>query len=479
MTGATLTPEEMVTMRRRSLNALIGLCLKAGRKRVLLATAGLVILVAGADWSVGNTVSLGVIYILPMMLGAVVLRPWETGALAVLCSLLRATFDTPGSRAEILLRFAFATAAYFTSGLFVTALVRNRELVVKHLARIEREQALRRVVEEQLSLLVESSPAAILTVDSEGVVLAANKAAQALFMIPEGTLLEGREIERYLPVLRDALRVEIGPEAFRTAAQCQGRRENGEIFLAHTWFSSYRTPEGLRLAAIVADSSEEMREREEHNLRQLMTYNRIAAAGVSHEVRNMCSSISLLTYNLAEKYHLGQDESYQGLAALVQGLDRIARFELHSRINDTFKEIPLQGVLDNLRILIEPDWREMDGRLHWDIPAKCPEVVADPHGLLQAFLNLAQNSLRAVEQSQKRELRIQVLLAADKVLVRFEDSGPGIASAERLFQPFQAGAEGTGLGLYISRALVRSYGGDLRYEPREGTCCFVVELQIG
>ena len=50
--------------------------------------------------------------------------------------------------------------------------------------------------------------------------------------------------------------------------------------------------------------------------------------------------------------------------------------------------------------------------------------------------------------------------------MRFEDSGPGIAAPERLFQPFQQGAEGTGLGLYISRAVLRSYGGDLRFEPQ-------------
>ena len=66
---------------------------------------------------------------------------------------------TPGSGAEVSLRFAFASLAYFCSALFVTALVRNRTLVVEHLGKVEREQALRHEAEEQLSILVESSPA--------------------------------------------------------------------------------------------------------------------------------------------------------------------------------------------------------------------------------------------------------------------------------------------------------------------------------
>ena len=56
-------------------------------------------------------------------------------------------------------------------------------------------------------------------------------------------------------------------KAFARQRKCYGRREDGDIFLAHTWFSTYGAREGTRLAAIVVDSSEEMRDREEQNLR--------------------------------------------------------------------------------------------------------------------------------------------------------------------------------------------------------------------
>jgi two-component system sensor kinase FixL len=462
---------------------MLALFLKAGKTNVLMAAILLVGLIGFADWWVGPTMSLGVLYILPMMLGAVVLNTVEIAGLSILCALVRARFDVPSSQAEVMLRFAFASTAYFSSGLFVAALVRNRTMVMAHLARLQKEQNLRREAEEQLKVLVESSPAAILTLDGNGVVLAANRAAAGLFSIPEGESLQGRPIAPYLPVLSDALGLEIGSQTFRTAAQCQGMRENGEIFQAHTWFSSYNTSHGMRLAAIVVDSSEEMRDREEENIRQLMKYNSIAASAVSHEVRNWCSAIALSSSNLSQKHDLGEDEDYQTLASLVQGLEKITTLELRSRelrsgAHDAVEEVPLRPVLDNLRIMIEQDWREAEGYVLWQLPPDLPAVMADPQGLLQAFLNLAQNSLRAVRDRETREFRVSVEMCDQTVHVRFADSGPGVSEPELLFQPFQPGADGTGLGLYISRSIVRSYGGDLRLIPQAAGTCFEIELQV-
>ena len=460
------------------MESIIAVFLKAGKLRVLGAAAAMVVLIAIADWRIGNRASLGVFYILPMMLGAIVMAPPETGVLAVLCALLRSRFDIPAAPLEAKLRFVFGFLAYAGSGLFVTALIRNRELVMEHLGKIQREEELRREAEEQLRVLVESSPAAILTTDGEGVVIAANHAADNLFTMPDGQTLRGRAIGNYLPVLADALRLSIGVEGFRTSAQCQGRRENSEIFLAHTWFSSYLAPEGTRLAAIVVDSSEEMRDREEQSLRQLMKGNRIAAAAVSHEVRNLCGAISMICSSLQEKHRLAQDEDFQGLTSMAKGLERIASLDLLSRVSETLEDVDLREVLDNLRIVIEPDWRDVDGVVKWQLPEQMPIVVADPHGLLQAFLNLAQNSHRAVQESPVRELTVTVTVEDQKATVRFSDTGTGIAAPGRLFEPFQPGAEGTGLGLYVSRAVVRSYGGELRYEPQGTGSCFAIELQV-
>ena len=124
------------------------------------------------------------------------------------------------------------------------------------------------------------------------------------------------------------------------------------------------------------------------------------------------------------------------------------------------ENVPLRDILDNLRIVVEPDRREIEGSIQWNLPPDTLEVVAEPHGLLQAFLNLVQNSHRAVQEVSTPRLEIDVSSEGPKVVVRFRDLGPGVPMPERLFEPFQEGAAGTGLGLYVSRFLVRSYGGN-------------------
>jgi len=136
----------------------------------------------------------------------------------------------------------------------------------------------------------------------------------------------------------------------------------------------------------------------------------------------------------------------------------------------------LGTVLDETRIVIEPAMREAGVSVVWEIGSGLPLVQADHHSLLQVFVNLVRNSLQALESCTRREVHIQASLVDDLVAVRFRDTGPGVARPEELFRPFQPGAHEYGLGLYISRAIVRAHGGGLRYEPQDPGSCFVVEL---
>jgi signal transduction histidine kinase len=128
--------------------------------------------------------------------------------------------------------------------------------------------------------------------------------------------------------------------------------------------------------------------------------------------------------------------------------------------------------------LIETAYHEAAIEMQWDVQESLPLVWADRYGLIQVFLNLAKNSRRAMASAGTKQLRIAAQEEKGKVTIRFEDTGTGIASPENLFRPFQRGAESSGLGLYVSRAIMHSFGGDLRYEPRSEGCCFAVVLPL-
>jgi C4-dicarboxylate-specific signal transduction histidine kinase len=97
---------------------------------------------------------------------------------------------------------------------------------------------------------------------------------------------------------------------------------------------------------------------------------------------------------------------------------------------------------------------------------------------MQVFLNLITNSVRALSKSGNRVLSVTAKNDGNQVLVEFADNGGGVTHPEHLFRPFQAGAASTGLGLYLSRAFMRSFGGELHYLPIPDGACFVVSVTL-
>lgn len=168
----------------------------------------------------------------------------------------------------------------------------------------------------------------------------------------------------------------------------------------------------------------------------------------------------------------------QGLRSpgnLVLALERIADVDLRQSTDHT-TEVDLGAVLDDLRIVITPSLREENIASTWSVQPDLPPVWADRSNLLQVFLNLTTNSIRALAQTRDKHLSITTTVAMNGVFVEFSDNGGGIAHPERLFHPFQQGAQSNGLGLYVSRAFMRSFGGELRYKALPGGACFLIEL---
>jgi PAS domain S-box-containing protein len=448
------------------------------RKVVLVRAFTLIAMVALIDWRVDLNLSFGFLYLVPMLLAGSVLSWWQIVIAALVCTVFSDIFDPfpflfPGSLPQDILVFSALTGA----GLFAHQLTTNRRRESENLRRIEAEIAARREAEEQLEFLIESSPAAILTMSAEGEILLANAAAHHLFGVDAGAL-PGTQIARYIPALGHVPSARDAAHQFRTEMQCRGHRENGDVFLANVFFSTYQTGNGPRLAALIADASEELRDREESSLQQLLAGSRILAAAVSHEVRNACGAISIVYENLARS-GISQSKDFEALGSLVQTLNRIASVDLRESTSTLdVGGVDLREVLGDLRIVLEPQCQESGIAVTWEIPASVPRVWADRHSLMQVLLNLIKNSQRALEHAANKRMNISVSVAAGSVHVRVFDSGPGIASTENLFQPFQTGAASMGLGLFLSRAFMRFFGGELRHEPTANGCCFVIELSI-
>jgi signal transduction histidine kinase len=269
------------------------------------------------------------------------------------------------------------------------------------------------------------------------------------------------------------------PRVFRTTLQCTGKRSDGEVFLAGVWFSTYSTISGPRLAAIIVDLSEDLRNREDLSLDYLLKNTRILMGAVSHEIRNLCGAVLVVHKNLSRVKELESNEDFNALATLVQGLERVSALEMGSTTAQNGEVVELTSVLDEFRILIETAYHESEIEMRWEVQEPLPLVWADRYGLIQVFLNLAKNSRRAMASTAVKRLRIAAAEENGTVTIRFEDTGTGVAAPEKLFRPFQSRAGSSGLGLYVSRAIMRSFGGDLSFEPRSEGCCFAVVVPLG
>jgi two-component system, LuxR family, sensor kinase FixL len=459
----------------RNMKDLLSIYAPVNRTRMLTVAGLLIAAIAAVDWWATHYISLGFLYLFPIIIvGGFLSRTWIV-LVALLCAFLQEAFSNLPEN-EAVIRLLFSSAGFVGTGLFISEMIRNRRIVLKHSEELESQVELRQDAEQQLRSLIESSPAAIVTIDSDGKVLLANEAAQQL-LAPGASALPGQAVNSYLPALQTVLKTQPS-RAFRTTLQCTGQRSDGEVFLAGVWFSTYSTISGPRLAAIIVDLSEDLRNREELSLDHLLKNTRILMSTVAHEIRNLSSAVLVVHKNLSRMKELEANEDFRALGGLIQGLERISALELGSAPPQNGEVVELTSVLDELRILIETTYHESRIHVQWDIQDPLPLVWADRYGLIQVFLNLAKNSQRAMSSTDTKKLRITAYEEKGKLVIRFEDTGIGVASPENLFRPFQRGAKATGLGLYVSRAIMRSFGGDLAYEPKSEGACFAVILPL-
>src|SRR3984893_1010360 len=198
----------------------------ANRTKLIIVAVFLVAVTAAVDWATKPYISLGFLYLFPIMILGGFLSKTQIVGVALVCAVLQEAFSNLPEN-EAVVRLLFSSAGFIGTGLFISELIRNRRIAMTHVEELEGQIKLREDAEQQLRSLVESSPAAIVTIDSGGNVLLANEAAQHLLAL-EGKPLQGQEINSYLPALQTVLKTQQ-PRVFRTTLQCTGKRSDGEV----------------------------------------------------------------------------------------------------------------------------------------------------------------------------------------------------------------------------------------------------------
>jgi len=168
----------------------------------------------------------------------------------------------------------------------------------------------------------------------------------------------------------------------------------------------------------------------------------------------------------------------QELQRLRRSLDTLLNHTVLPR--DDLEELDLRDQIVELENLLRPQSERQKVALTVHMPEQPVRVLGARDALKQALVNLGINALEAMPQGGTLDLDLAV--ADSKATISVADSGPGITPemGEKIFtMHFTTKGGGSGIGLYVARAVVESNGGEIRVssEPGQGAT-FRIELPV-
>jgi two-component system, OmpR family, sensor histidine kinase KdpD len=205
-------------------------------------------------------------------------------------------------------------------------------------------------------------------------------------------------------------------------------------------------------------------------------------ASISHDLRTPLAVIAGASSTLAERGRDLDEDRRTSLARSIEGKAR-EMSDLVSNVLDLMR-------LESGQIALRRDWETLDDLVgsalarveerlrghpvHVDMPEDLPAVHVDASLIVQTFVNLLDNVAKYTPAGTPVHIEAR-LSDGDRVLVIFDDEGPGLPATQRnrLFDKFQRGREegtivGVGLGLAICRVIIEAHGGDIRAGDRPG-----------
>jgi two-component system NtrC family sensor kinase len=233
------------------------------------------------------------------------------------------------------------------------------------------------------------------------------------------------------------------------------------------------TVEKVRLYEETCKAYDDLRRAQE----QLLQSEKMSAigqliAGVAHELNNPLTAILGYAQLLEDEKLDARPMDYvskifkqaQRTHRVVQNLLSFARQRKPEK-----HDFDVVKVLEESLLLRDYDMKVSSITLDREIQSDLPAVSGDPHQLEQVFLNVINNAVDAMMEAPAPEgrshsLKIRASAHEDSVVIEFQDSGPGIKDAHRIFEPFyttKGVGKGTGLGLSICYGIVKEHGGEI------------------
>jgi len=274
--------------------------------------------------------------------------------------------------------------------------------------------------------------------------------------------------------------------------EVENRRKNGEPFYTQLLISPIIEKDGKVSGyfAIHRDLTEKRTLERQLIHTQKMESIGTLAAGIAHEVGNPLASISALV-QVAQR--TSKDPFVNEKLSLVKSqITRISKIirDLVDFSRPSNYELELTDINKVVLEAVEitrVGTKAKDIKFETNLSDSIPMLPLISDQIQQVFLNILLNAVDAIsEKKEKKNEKITVTTQADSdwLTVTFEDSGPGIKeeNINKIFEPFfttKKEGKGTGLGLWVSYGIVKSFQGDIKVSSKinEGTT-FTIKLPI-
>ncbi|MEO5831631.1 MAG: ATP-binding protein [Rhodanobacter sp.] len=208
--------------------------------------------------------------------------------------------------------------------------------------------------------------------------------------------------------------------------------------------------------------------------------------GFAHEVKNPLAGLRGAAQLLQRRV---ENDDLRALAGLIiDEADRLATLANRLLHNDGAAQlgpVNIHQLLERLADLLQAE--PSSPQLRHDYDPSVPDLHGDADRLQQVLLNLIRNAVEAGAQTLTLRTRIEhgvrlgerMLRMALRVDVIDDGAGVPVALRDTLFEPLVSGrADGTGLGLALSREIAHEHGGELRCSSRPGYTVFSLHLPL-